>query len=273
MAMGQSNYGKSGIRLVKLVRGPDRHELRDLTVDVSLEGDFDAVHTAGDNAGLPATDTMRNVVYALARGHDIEDIETFGLALVDHFLGAAPRVTGARVRIAQHPWERLGAHPHAFQRGSGGRRVATVTGESIEAGIEDLTVLKTTESGFEGFHRDRFTTLEDTTDRILATAVAATWTYRDRQADFGRVWHGAREVILRTFSDHYSPSVQYTLHRMGEAVLSAHPEIERIRFSLPNRHHLLVDLSPFGVPNDGEIFHATTEPYGLIEGTVERSGR
>jgi urate oxidase len=273
MAMGQNRYGKSGIRLVKVVRHPDRHELRDLTVDVSLEGDFDAVHLEGDNTGLVATDTMRNAVYALARQHELQDIESFALTLVDHFLDAGPRVTGARIAIAEHPWERLGTHEHAFQRGSGGRAIAIATAESLQAGIEDLTVLKTTESGFEGFHKDRFTTLEDTTDRILATTVSATWTYRDRHADFGRIRRGAHEVLLRAFADHYSPSVQYTLHRMGEAVLEPHPQIERIHLSLPNRHHLLVDLSPFGLSNDNQVFQATTEPYGLIEGTVERSGR
>jgi urate oxidase len=273
MAMGQNRYGKSGIRLVKVTRHPDRHELRDLTVDVSLEGDFDAVHLAGDNTGLTATDTMRNAVYALAHQHKLQDIESFAQALVDHFLTAGPRVTGARIAIAEHPWERLGTHAHAFQRATGGRHTTIATADSLEAGIEDLSVLKTTESGFEGFHKDRLTTLEDTKDRILATSVSATWSYRDRHADFASIRRSAHELLLRAFSDHYSPSVQYTLHRMGEAVLDAHPEIERIHLSLPNRHHLLVDLSPYGLSNDNQVFQATTEPYGLIEGTVERSGR
>lgn len=267
--LGPNSYGKSAIRLVKVARKPDRHELQDLTVDVALEGDFEAAYTAGDNAGLVATDTVRNVVHAVAQELDFDDIEDLGRALVERLLEIGPRVTGVRTCIAQHPWERLDAHEHAFQGGAGGRRIAIVTNASVEAGIDDLTLLRTTGSGFEGYQRDRYTTLAETGDRILATSVAATWSYPDRAVDYGRVWRGARAALLRAFADHYSPSVQFTLHRMGRAVLDAHPEIERIRLSLPNRHHLPVDLSPFGL--DSAIFHATTEPSGLIEGTVERS--
>jgi urate oxidase len=280
IVLGANNYGKSAVRLVKVTRRPGRHELRDLTVDVALEGDFSAAHTAGDNSGLLATDTMRNTVYALAKDHPVVEVEDFGMALVARFLEAGPRVRRARVRLAEHPWERLVVggepHEHAFQRGSGGDRVAVVTGEeggavSIEAGIEDLAVLKTTESGWEGFLREDFTTLPETADRILATAISARWSYGTSSVEFGPAWEGVRRRLLETFAGHYSRSVQQTLYLMGEAVLEAHPEIERIHLSLPNRHHLLFDLSRFGRANDNEIFHATTEPYGLIEGTVERS--
>jgi urate oxidase len=276
IVLGANNYGKAEVRLVKVTRAPGRHELRDLTVDVALEGEFEAAHLAGDNTGLLATDTMRNTVYALAKLDPIHSIESFGRALVERFVEAGPTVRRARVRIAEHPWARLGEHEHAFQRGSGGARVATVTGDGseldVQAGIDDLLVLKTTGSGWEGYLHEEYTTLPETNDRILATVVTASWDYRHDDIDFNAVWQGARAAILNAFGDHYSPSVQFTLYRMGEAVLEAHPEIERIRFSLPNRHHLLFDLSRFGLENDHEIFHATTEPYGLIEGTVERSG-
>jgi urate oxidase len=278
IVLSQSNYGKSEIRLVKVVRSPDRHELRDLTVDVSLEGDFDAAHIEGDNTGLLATDTMRNTVYALAKHDPIENIESFGIRLVNHFLAASPSVSRARVNIVEHPWARLEVdgrpHEHAFQRGNGGDRVATVVGDGdgirVESGIDDLLVLKTTNSGWEGFLNDQYTALAETSDRILATVITARWTYAETVDDFGAVWHDVRRVILETFGDHYSPSVQFTLHRMGKAVLEARPEIQRIHFSLPNKHHLRFDLERFGLENDNEIFHATTEPFGLIEGTVAR---
>jgi urate oxidase len=274
--LGANRYGKSEVRLVKVRRGADRHELRDLTVDVGLEGDFEAVHVRGDNAGLLATDTMRNTVYALAREHPLDSLESFAAALVEHFLAAAPGVTRAHVRIAEHPWERLGTHPHAFRRGAGGRRLATVTGDAgglrVEAGIDDLLVLKTTGSGFEGFLRERYTTLPETDDRILATSVAATWSYAGDPVDHEAAWEGVRATILEAFADHYSPSVQFTLHHMGEAVLAAHPAVQRIHLVLPNRHHLLYDLERFGLDNPNEVFQATTEPYGLIEGTVARPG-
>lgn len=278
--LGQNNYGKSEIRLVKVERGADRHEIRDLTVDVALEGDFEAAHIRGDNAGLLATDTMRNTVYALAKDHLTGSIEAFASALVDHLLDAGPTVERARVRIVEHPWDRIEVdgrgHEHSFIRGSG-ERTAVVTGAPsgmrVEAGVGDLLVLKTTNSGFEGFLRERYTTLPETDDRILATAITASWAYVDSASvNFDGVWSGVRRRILESFTDHYSPSVQNTLYRMGKAVLEVFPEVEKIHLSLPNKHHLPYDLGRFGMENDNEIFHATKEPYGLIEGTVKRTG-
>lgn len=273
MRLGANRYGKSEIRVVKLSRGAERHDLRDLTVDVMLEGDFEAVHTTGDNTGLVATDTMRNVVYAFAAERPLDSISAFGASLVEHFLGHA-RVTGATVRIREHPWHRLPASPHAFQRGAGGTRVQEVSGDAgglhHTGGVEDLLVLRTAGSAFAGFDRDRFTTLPETEDRILATVVAGRWEYGDDGGDLEAAWPQVRDRLLAAFGDHHSPSVQFTLRRMGEAVLEAHPEIERIHLSLPNRHHLPFDVSRFGVDDRGEVFHATTEPFGLIEATVER---
>ncbi|HEV3053974.1 MAG TPA: urate oxidase [Solirubrobacteraceae bacterium] len=279
IVLSQASYGKSEVRLVKVSRRTDGHELRDLTVDVGLDGDFDAAYLEGDNTGLLATDTMRNTVYALAKEHQIDEIESFGRLLVEHFLSAGPGVTRVRVQIVEHPWARLEVggkpHEHAFQRASGGDRVATVTGDGgeprIDAGIDDLLVLKTTGSGWEGFLRDRYTSLPETSDRILATVITARWSYRAGEVSFGEVWGDVRQTILEAFCDHYSPSVQFTLHHMGKAVLDANSEVERISLSLPNKHHLLFDLGRFGLENDNEIFHVTNEPYGLIEGTVERS--
>jgi urate oxidase len=183
-------------------------------------------------------------------------------------------VRRARVRLVEHPWARLGDHDHAFQRAAGGERVAVVAGDEhsaqVEAGIEGLELLRTTGSGFEGFLREQYTTLPETHDRILATAVSARWSYAEGGIDYSATWHAARDALLYAFADHFSPSVQFTLQRMGEAVLRAVDAIERVHLSLPNRHHLLYDLGRFGIENDNEIFHATTEPYGLIEGTVER---
>ncbi len=275
-SLGENSYGKSEIRVVKVFRGADAHVVRDLTVGVALQGDFDAAHVEGDNTGLLATDTMRNTVYALASSDPLESLEAFGMRLVSHFIAAGPSVSSARIRLVEHPWARIGANPHAFERGSGGRRVAVVSGDGsrfeIESGLEDLYVLKTTGSGWSGFLREQYTTLPETDDRILATVVSAIWSYASGEAvDYSAVWEGARSAILEAFGDHWSPSVQFTLRRIGEAVLEARPEIERIHLSLPNRHHLLFDLARFGLENANEIFHATSEPYGLIEGTVQRS--
>ena len=279
IVLSRAGYGKSAVRLVKVSRRRHGHDVRDLTVGVGLDGDFDAAYVEGDNTGLLATDTMRNVVYALAKERPIDPIESFGQRLVEHFLAAGPGVRRARVEISEHSWARLEVggrpHEHAFQRGSGGNRVTTVVGDGgeprIEAGIDDLLVLKTTGSGWEGFLRDRYTSLPETSDRILATVITARWSYRGRDIQFTDAWREVHRTILESFSDHYSPSVQFTLHHMGKAVLDARPEVERISFSLPNKHHLLYDLGRFGLENENEIFHATDEPYRLIEGTIERS--
>ena len=279
IVMGRSNYGKSDVRLVKVNRDTDRHELTEARVDVDLEGDFEAAHVRGDNTGLLATDTMRNTVYALAKDHLTGDVEDFGLKLVDHFLEAGPKVTGVRIHFTEYLWDRIVAdgreHDHSFVR-TAGQRLATVSGDEsgtrrVEAGIDDLLVLKTTNSGWEGFHREQYTTLPETDDRILSTVVAANWAYNTTDVSFGETWRGVKETVLATFTDHYSPSAQNTLYRMGSAVLERFPEIEWIHFSLPNRHQLLYNLERFGIENDNEVFHASAEPYGLIEGTVERT--
>jgi urate oxidase len=235
----------------------------------------------GDNSRLLATDTMRNTVYALAKDHLTGSIEEFGLKLVDHFLEAGPTVERATVRITAFPWDRIEVngrgHEHSFVRGSGERK-AKITGDEggnrhVEAGLDNLLVMKTTDSGWENFYREQYTTLPDTTDRILATVVTANWTYGYKAGlDFDRLWRGVRGRILTTFTDHYSPSVQNTLYRIGKAVLEEFSEIKKIHLSFPNRHHLLYDLQRFGMENNNEIFHAASEPYGLIEGTVERAG-
>jgi urate oxidase len=270
-SLSANAYGKAEIRVVKVSRTPANNRLRDLTADVTLRGDFDAVHTAGDNAGLPATDTMRNVVYATAAEHPLESLPEFAEALAMRLLGMTQSVRSVTVRLREHPWERL--NESAWQRGSGGTRVHVVDADDStvrhSGGIEDLLVLRSSGSAFSGFARDRFTTLPETEDRILATVVAAEWDYASQPPE--EAWTRTREALLSAFTDHDSPSVQFTLHRLGVAALNADADLERIRLTLPNRHHLPFDVGRFGVEDRGEVFQATTEPYGLIEATVERA--
>ncbi|MEJ7811475.1 MAG: factor-independent urate hydroxylase [Gemmatimonadaceae bacterium] len=279
----RDNYGKERVRLVKVTRHHDRHDIRDITVGIRFEGDYAAVHSAGDNSTVLPTDTMKNTVYALAHAHPLDEIERFGATLARHFLGATTHVSRARVEIAEHAWSRMivggRPHDHAFTRGGDARRVARVTGMrdgpgerlTVESGIRDLVVLKTSGSAFEGYLKDRYTTLRETSDRIFATAVSAIWRYVEEDVAYNTQWHGVRQLILETFADHDSRSVQHTLHAIGDAVLEQCPEIAEIALSLPNKHHLLADLSPFGLENANEIFIPTDEPYGLIEAVVARA--
>src|SRR6185295_7755931 len=277
VTLTDNNYGKQAVRLVTVRRRTDRHQLQDVTVGIRFEGDFTAAYADGDNGGVLPTDTMKNTVYAKAAEQPFDDIEDFGLALTDHFLTNNPRATSVRVDLTEHLWERIEmngiAHPHAFRKGPGERRTAMVTrdrdGAKVLAGIEDLVVLKTAKSAFEGFPRDGYTTLKETSDRILATAVRATWRYSRPDVAFGILWREVRRVLLETFAQHDSRSVQHTLYAMGEAVLET-LDVEEIHLSMPNKHHLPVDLTPLGLENRNEIFVATPEPYGLIEGTVRR---
>jgi urate oxidase len=272
-----NRYGKSRIRLVKVRRAREAHEIVDLTVDVQIEGAFETVYVDGDNGLCLATDTMKNTVYAIARRDPIAHPETFALRLADHFAGK-PAVARVRISIGEQRWDRLSTgarpHPHAFVQAGGERWTAVVTrdahGPRIVSGLTDLVVLKTADSAFSGFPRDEFTTLPDTEDRILATSITASWAYREGTTDFG-VRERIRAVLLETFAAHRSRSVQHTLYAMGEAALAASADTTEITLALPNRHHLLVDLAPLGLDNPNEVFVATDQPFGLIEATVRRS--
>jgi urate oxidase len=265
-----NRYGKSRIRLVKVDRAREPHHLVDLTIDVQLEGAFERVYTDGDNAACLPTDTMKNTVYALARQQPIQHVEPFLVRLADHF-AAKPGVSRARISAVDQPWARLSAH--AFVQASAEQWTAVVTrsqrGVDVASGVSNLVLLKTTDSAFSGFPRDEYTTLPATRDRILATAVTATWQYGASTVDFAQR-DRVRTALVDTFAAHNSESVQHTLDAMGRAALAAAPDVVEITLTLPNRHHLLVDLSPFGLDNPNEIFVATDQPFGLIEATIRR---
>ena len=272
-----NRYGKARVRLVKVRRQRDPHELVDLTLDVQLEGAFEPVYVSGDNHLCVATDTMKNTVYAFARNDDIAHVELFAGKLAAHFADE-PAVARVRISATEQPWQRVSVggrpHPHAFVQAGGEQWTAVVTrdseGTQISSGVTNLVLLKTTDSAFADFARDRFTTLPATTDRILATAVTASWRYRPGLRDFS-VRERIRQVLIETFAAHNSRSVQHTLYAMADAALAACADIIDISLSMPNRHHLLVDLIPFGLDNPNEVFVATDQPYGLIEATVKRA--
>ncbi len=270
---GQNQYGKAEVRLVKITRDTDRHEIEDLNVTSQLHGDFEAAHSDGDNSHVVATDTQKNTVYGLARD-GVGSPEAFLLRLADHFITSFEWVSGGRWEAEQYSWNRINGHDHAFSKDKSDGRTAVllVDGDEkqIVAGLQDLTVLKSTGSEFHGFPRDRYTTLAETTDRILATDVTARWRYNTTDVDFNAVYPSVRNILLDAFANTHSLALQQSMFQMGKQVLEAHPEIEEIKMSLPNKHHFLVDLEPFGQDNPNEVFFAADRPYGLIEATVER---
>jgi urate oxidase len=271
--LGPNNYGKAETRLVSVRRGSE-HDLIDLNVSVTLAGDLAATHLSGDNAGVLPTDTQKNTVYAFARRYGIGEIEEFGLRLARHFVDSQPTITAARVSIDCYPWQRLG--PHSFARAGSSMRTAAVSYDGAQtqvvSGVKDLVLLNTTDSEFHGFAVDGYTTLPPTDDRILATAVTAQWRHDSTGVDWAASYAEVRAALVDAFVGTYSYSLQQTLYAMGRAAVTARPEVVEVRLSLPNKHHFLLDLAPFGLDNPGEVYVATDRPYGLIEGTVLRSG-
>jgi urate oxidase len=274
--LGDNGYGKQRVRIMQVTRHADRHDVKELTLGIRLEGDFETAHTQGDNSKVLPTDTMKNTVYALAKQKRMESPEEFSLRLADHFLTKHAQVSRARIEASETLWTRFTSgkkpHPHTFTRSGDEKHTAQVIAtrkeKIVQAGIKGLIVLKTTDSAFEGFLRDQFTTLREDRNRILATVVRAAWTYRSGKVEFESTWHGVRQTLLESFADHDSKSLQQTLYAMGEAVLEKFPVIREMHLSLPNKHYNLVDLSPFQMENPKELFLPTDEPHGLIEATI-----
>ena len=276
--MGPNQYGKAEVRLVAVNRDGARHSIRDLNVSTSLRGEFDEAHLTGDNSAVLPTDTQKNTVHAFAKQQAVGEIEDFAQRLGRHFVESQEPVHGARVLIEEYGWERIPVggtgHDHAFSRSGEEKRTAAVTFDGTTAhvvsGIKDLVVLKSTGSEFWGYPKDEYTTLAETEDRILATAVTARWRYLSTDVDWAKSFEAVRSAMLEAFATTHSYALQQTLYEMGRAVLERQPEIAEVRLSLPNKHNFRTDLSPFGLENHNEVFSAADRPYGLIEGTVTR---
>ena len=283
IVLGPNQYGKAEVRLVHVDRSTPVHRIKDVNVTSQLIGDFRSTHATGDNSAVIATDTQKNTVYALARLGGVGAIEDFALRMARNFVDKYEQVTGARQEVEEYSWERIttadgAAHDHAFVKGSPEVRTTVVTkdgpAETVISGLANVTVLKSTGSEFHGFPDVEYTSLVETTDRIMATVVTARWRYVGGDGDWGVDWDktfaSVRSILLDTFATVHSLSLQQTLYAIGEAVLQAHPEIAEMRLSMPNKHHFLVDLSKWDLDNPNEVWYAADRPYGLIEASVIR---
>jgi urate oxidase len=281
MALAENRYGKSRIRLVRVKRHRERHDFREWTLEILLEGDFESCFKDGDNSKILATDTMKNTVYSLARESAASCMEDFGKELIDFLLRRNPQVSRAEVSISEKAWEHLVAggtpHPTAFVQ-SGSELQTTKLSRapggkcSVTSGLENLVIMKTAGSGFEGYIKDSLTTLPPTADRLFGTALRANWNYSVDNLAFAAQRIKIRDILLAVFAAHESKSVQHTLYAMGEAVLAGVAEVEDVEMTMPNMHCLLVDLSRFGQDNPNEIFVPTDEPHGYIEARIRRNG-
>ncbi|MEU4107836.1 factor-independent urate hydroxylase [Streptomyces sp. NPDC027717] len=284
--LAQNQYGKAENRVVRITRDGATHHIKDLNVSVTLSGDMDDVHYSGSNAHVLPTDTTKNTVYAFAKQHGIESAEQFGIHLARHFVSSQEAIRTARIRIEEYDWERIalpGAAEggHSFVRKGQEVRLTQVFHDGaswqVVSGLKDMVVLNSTDSEFWGYAKDEYTTLPEAHDRVLATEVTARWRYgwsgEGDTPDWDASYAETRRHLLEAFAGTYSYSLQQTLYEMGARVVGERDEIDEIRLSLPNKHHFLADLTPFGLTNDNEVYLAADRPYGLIEATVLREGR
>jgi urate oxidase len=275
-----NHYGKSGIRLTKVTCLPDRHELVEMTVNVRLEGDFARSYTHGDNSRIVATDSIKNTVYILAKEHPVDSPESFALHLAAHFVKTYEQVSWVDVEIDQSARGRIDVggqpHPTAFESTGDHLRSASVTvfrqghDPRVCGGISNLLILKTTDSAFAGFVRDRYTTLPEVNDRILATRLSAQWNFDPPEADYNAAFARIRRTMLETFARHKSDSVQQTLYDMAAAALAAEPAIHSIHLRMPNKHRIPFDFKPFGLKFENDVFVTTDEPSGEISAHLQR---
>jgi urate oxidase len=278
IVLGENAYGKNAVNLTKIIRHADHHELKQVSINISLQGDFESAHKTGDNTKVLPTDTMKNTVYALAKENLTSSIEDFGMFLARHFKKNNPQVTQVKIEITEYLWSRIIAdgivHKHSYIRNGNEKHTAGILLNNdapvVTSGIKDLLVLKTTDSAFKDYIKDEYTTLKETGDRILSTQCQVNWTYFSLPSDFTALYDKIRESVLLTFANHKSLSVQHTLYAMGEKVLQEIDVVKDISFIMPNKHHILFNLEQFGMENNNEVFIATDEPYGYITGTITR---
>ena len=280
ISVARQSYGKSKVCLSHIRRGEESHDFVQIEVEVALEGDFESAYSQGDNSKVIPTDTMKNTVYAVARLKGIESIESYAQHLANHFYDSFEQVEKCTISISEHLWQRIdldgSAHGHAFTGGSSEKNTCVVSssadGLAMQSGLSGLQVLKTTESGFENYVQDKFTTLKPTSDRIFATTITASWPCKGEHHDWTTTRGTIRNLLLDVFAHTFSPSVQKTLYDMANSVLAACPEIDEISLNMPNQHHLLADIEKLDLKNDNDIFVPSPEPFGVISATIGRNG-
>ena len=274
--MGWNRCGNAAVQLVRVVKRGSLHDVKQYTVRTVLEDGLVVAHTRGDNSRVLPADTQRNIVCVLAKTHPPESPIQFANVLLAYYLDTQPQITSVGIEIEEMLWNRIKVdgtpHDHAFLSTGNARRTCVVEstseGKGVQAGWRDLSVLKTTGTGFAGYINEELTTLKETQDRVLATTMQVNWHYTDidgwNEADYMVVRNG----ILEVFATEYGRSVQHTLYQMGAAAIRACPAISKIDFSISHQDNLPVDLSPFGLGNDNEVFSAGSGAHGLVEGSV-----
>ena len=278
MPLIKHRYGKGRVRVMRIHRDGDRQEVSQLNIKAMLEGDFSRTFTHADNSVTVSTDTIKNIVNVVARENTGLSPEEFCQVLAKRYLDSYPQASKVSIVSHETKWSRLSfggkPHPHSFVLDSNGRPTvqveATRTASSLVSGIDGFAFMKATQSGWEMYLKDCYTTIPETNDRLCATSMVATWKWSRKPASYQAANTKILDTLLEVFSTTYSYSVQDSLYRMGEAALAAVPEISEISMACPNMHYILLNLSPFGLDNKNDVFLPTDEPHGQIECTVGR---
>jgi urate oxidase len=278
MTLVRKTYGKGRVRVMRIHSDGDRREVRELTIKAMVEGDFDRAFTAADNSSSVSTDTIKNIVNVVARENLALSNELFCKAVAERLLGSYPQLSAATVTGDETKWTRLvfggKEHPHSFVLDGNGEPFAEVAATrdavKITSGVKNFTFMKTTQSGWDNFFNDQYTTIPPTRDRMAATSMLASWRWSEAPQDYAAANTTILSTMLEVFANTYSESIQDSLYRMGGAALAAVPQIIDVSMACPNRHYLLINLTPFQLDNKNQVFLPTDEPHGQIECTVER---
>ncbi|XP_063966794.1 uricase-like [Lytechinus pictus] len=282
----ETYYGKSGVKLLRLRTEGRVHHIKEIEVDVHITLRSKKDFERGDNSDIIPTDTQKNTIYALAKLVGVRSPEQFGQALCRHFLSSFHHVMAVRVHIEEAPWKRITQggqeHVHAFVLEKQCIRFCDLLQQrgglvQVWSGLKDLKVLKTTQSGFVGFIKDKYTSLPEVTDRLFSTSIYARWRYATLYGlDEDKAWQMAKEAILDVFAGPpstgvYSASVQHTLYQTQEKILQLIPQISEVTMEMPNSHYFLADLKKINMENNNEVLMPVDKPYGLIRASVKRS--
>nr|8OFK_AAA Chain AAA, Uricase [Gallus gallus]8OFK_BBB Chain BBB, Uricase [Gallus gallus]8OFK_CCC Chain CCC, Uricase [Gallus gallus]8OFK_DDD Chain DDD, Uricase [Gallus gallus]8OH8_AAA Chain AAA, Uricase [Gallus gallus]8OH8_BBB Chain BBB, Uricase [Gallus gallus]8OH8_CCC Chain CCC, Uricase [Gallus gallus]8OH8_DDD Chain DDD, Uricase [Gallus gallus] len=278
-------YGKNTIKFLRLHREGKKHFVKEVEVCTHLRLTSAHEYLDGNNSFVIPTDTIKNIVLVLAKKNGISSIEQFAIDICKHFMTTFCQVAYVKTYIQEVPWQRQYQngvpHIHSFILVPDGIRFCEAeqcrNGPLVVcAGIKDLKLMKTTQSGFEGFYRNEHTTLPERNDRILCGEFFCKWSYGEcRDFDFDCIWSKVRECILEAFSGppdcgEYSPSYQRTVNCIQMCVLSRVPQVQVIEVILNNNFYNVVDMKALGCTNDKEVLVPVETPYGSCACTLGR---
>jgi urate oxidase/2-oxo-4-hydroxy-4-carboxy-5-ureidoimidazoline decarboxylase len=286
MTEARISYGKLEVPVQRVLG--DRLLACDVSLEVLGQG-FLAAYTEGDNSAVVATDTMKNVILQRALAHDEPTLEGFLHGLGLDFLARYPEMEGLRLWAREQPWVaapvgpdavpsdrlfRLEGADHAVAELELSRDAAdaSVAIAALRSGHVALRLLKTTGSAFTKFARDDSTTLPERGDRPLFIFLDVHWRYTDAAAALGEQHvdpHAVRQLLLDTFHEFVSESIQHLVHEMGQRLLAAFPALAEVCFHAEN--HTSDPVPGMADAPPGRAAYTAAFPaWGLITLTLTR---